>query len=75
MKRYILFGGDHYYAAGGWQDFRGDFGDAEEAKADAARLADSDKDIDWWHIIDLETGKFVAAHSWSYAGSPIKIES
>ena len=32
MKRFLLFGYDHYYPCGGWEDFIGDFDTLGEAK-------------------------------------------
>ena len=54
--RYLLFGGEFYYAKGGGNDFIGsgyvidDIGGAE----------DLDK-FDWWHVFDTEDCKIVAA--------------
>ncbi len=50
MNRYLVFAGDHYYPAGGFYDFIGDFSDVEEAKK-IAKL----KSYDWAHIIDSQT--------------------
>lgn len=55
MNRYLLFAGDQYYPCGGWNDFRGGFSSIEDAR-DATR----DKDFDWWHVIDIQTGQRVA---------------
>lgn len=55
MKRYLVFSGDTYYPAGGWNDFRGDF-DTEEA----ALAAVDRKRFDWWHVIDATTGQEIA---------------
>jgi hypothetical protein len=69
MKRYLLFGDLQYYAAGGWADFRGSFDTIAEAEAAAAALEDEtlpkrtnyeQYPIEWWHVIDSETGKMVA---------------
>jgi hypothetical protein len=46
VKQYLVFGGDHYYPAGGWEDFLG-FSSSLEA---ANELAYS-KRVDWFHIV------------------------
>lgn len=47
MKRYIVFSGDTYYPAGGWDDYRGEFDSAASAFDYAESLNDS-----WWQVID-----------------------
>jgi len=54
MGRYLLFAGDEYYPAGGWQDYRGRFNSLNEAIKAAAKLT-----WDWWQIVNLETGKII----------------
>ena len=58
MERYILFGGIIYYASGGWHDVQGSFADHETAWTTAQQLMEQDK-IEWWHIVDLESGEIV----------------
>lgn len=53
MPRYLLFGGDTYYPGGGWEDYRGGFDSVEDALRAAARGSD------WWHIVDLESGRII----------------
>ena len=53
MKRYLLFRGDDYYPAGGWNDFEGDYSCLEDAIR-AGRRAD------WFHVVDSETWEEVA---------------
>lgn len=48
--RYLLFGGDVYYPAGGWDDFRGAFETIEAATAEGYR-----RKFDWFHVVDRET--------------------
>ena len=61
MKRYLAFGGADYYAVGGWHDFVGDFDEMQPAIAAAnARAVDCSETYNWWHVIDIETGKAVA---------------
>ena len=54
MGRYLLFAGDEYYPAGGWQDYRGRFNSLNEAIKAAAKLT-----WGWWQIVNLETGKII----------------
>lgn len=69
MKRYALLAGEQYYPAG-WHDFKR-FADTPE---EAAYDAEKDGAVDWWEIVDLETGKIHAegdtrpkpAHQTSY---------
>jgi hypothetical protein len=54
MKRYLLFGGDHYYPFGGWEDFAEDFSSVESAKKYTENHFK-----DWWHIVDGKNKKIV----------------
>jgi hypothetical protein len=54
MKRFLLFAGDEYYPAGGWEDFIESFSTVNGALAEAATL-----EADWFHIVDLTTGEMV----------------
>lgn len=54
MYRYLVFGGDIYYASGGINDFIGSY-DTLDAAIEAALK----KDDDWYHIFDSETKKVV----------------
>ena len=56
MQRYILFGGQSYYACGGLHDYQGGF----NTKAAAVSWAESDEDFEWWHVLDRETMLCVA---------------
>ncbi len=53
MKRFVLFSGDFYYPVGGAGDYKNSFATLEEAKL----IALTDHARDWWHILDLNTGK------------------
>ena len=55
MKRYWLFGGENYYACGGMNDFRLMSDDLEALKDEASDLATRVVDMDWWHILDIES--------------------
>lgn len=59
MKKYLLFAGDYYYPAGGFNDFIGSFDSIDEAKQAYANC-------DWVHIVDSETEKIIArmTRSW-----------
>lgn len=57
--KYILFGGEHYYAKGGWNDYLG-HGKELDTLIDSQCL--KDYNVDWWHIVDTET-KYVVAGS------------
>lgn len=54
MGRYLLFAGDEYYPAGGWQDYRGRYNSLNEAIKAAGKLT-----WDWWQIVNLDTGKII----------------
>lgn len=57
MKRYLLFGGSVFYAAGGWRDFIGSFDSITDA---ISKVANSDPDdLEWYHVIDSEAGSIV----------------
>lgn len=59
MKRFLLFGGDKYYACGGWADFLGSFDSVEEALAQPKQ--------EWRHVIDThQLGKPVHVDGKAY---------
>jgi hypothetical protein len=53
VKRYLLFAGDIYYPAGGWDDFVASF----DLPAEARTHAESLHPCQWWQIIDGHTGQ------------------
>lgn len=55
--KYILFGGECYYAKGGWNDYLG-HGKELDPLIDSECLKNFA--IDWWHIVDTETKEIVA---------------
>ncbi len=57
-KRYWLFGGECYYAAGGWHDRRGMYDTIAEAVAEGCDGPFSV--FEWWHVVDIATGEIVA---------------
>ena len=70
MKKFLVFGGEHYYARGGWQDLKGECDTLDEAVA-IGRL----KGNDWWHVVNTETRAIVTGSlSQSYGGNSLPIE-
>lgn len=59
MKRYALFAGQEYACRGGWSDFCGSFDTADEAAGRVRQFVA--EDVDWFHVVDLESGVVVAA--------------
>lgn len=49
-ERYLLFAGERYYPAGGWQDFKMSFPSPELAEKAVTGFLE---DYDWWQIVDL----------------------
>ena len=52
MKRYLLFGGDKYYACGGVKDLKGSFDTASEAMERFTSYAPEEYTDAWAHIVD-----------------------
>jgi hypothetical protein len=65
MKRYLLFAGDEYYPAGGWEDFRGDF----DNPSDAGALARAER-WGWWQIVDITIGREIECDEPARAPAP-----
>jgi len=61
VKRYLLFAGTSYCARGGWGDFQGSFDSEFEAQR-TLRFPKGPED--WYHIVDIESGKKIASSSW-----------
>ena len=55
MKRYLLFSGDVYYPAGGWDDLVDTFDTEKEAHEFGRELYK--RNNNWFHIVDLELGR------------------
>lgn len=55
MDRYVLFAGDRFYPGGGWNDYHSSYSSLEDAQKAAAQCK-----ADWWHIVDMQTGREVA---------------
>jgi len=72
MKRYLLFAGFAHDAIGGWNDLVRDGDTVEDL-----RPAESSS-FDWWHVVDIETGKQVAgcgADGGIYAGDEGRVRA
>jgi hypothetical protein len=54
VDRYLLFGGDKHYPAGGWYDFKGAFPSVLAALQEALKF-----DWDWHHVLDAQTRKII----------------
>ena len=77
---FLLFAGETYHARGGWADFHGRYESLDEALKRAHEMqiiADRDSftsgakpddhcHIDWWHIVDLDTGHAVLCGNAGY---------
>lgn len=72
MKRYWLFAGDSYYAAGGMTDFVKSFDSPEKAKQRAEKELNSEYPPDWWQIFDSKIGKMVYFKDGEYTGYTIE---
>lgn len=59
MKRYLLFGGNVYYAGGGWNDYLGDFDTVDAAVASEKASPVTERPAEWWHVVDRESGEVV----------------
>lgn len=60
MKKYGLFGGKRYYAAGGMNDFIGYCDTVLEAVNKGTLALENDYSMGWYHVYDMETLKRVA---------------
>lgn len=58
--RYLVFGGQEYYPAGGMDDLVGTFDDLDQAVARMRQLREPDKwgcsSCDWCHVYDVQQG-------------------
>jgi hypothetical protein len=64
MKRYLIFGGDHFYAMGGFHDFLS----SHDVISDAMRCVKQYPEgyVQWWHIFDSESHEIVAYSGTAY---------
>jgi hypothetical protein len=59
--RYALFSGEVFFAAGGWNDFKGTFPAADAAVAAGVSGVTARRPLsEWWHVVDLAAGQIVA---------------
>ena len=57
MKQYLLFTFEQYYPSGGWEDFKEDFDDLNEAKKQG--ISYIGRGGDYFHVVDLLRGLVV----------------
>ncbi len=55
IHRFVIFGGDTYYPAGGWMDFINVHWDKTAAIEIAKANLKPSGACDWTHVVDLET--------------------
>ena len=55
LSRFILFAGVDFYPAGGAEDILGSYASISEAIAEL----DRHDDLDWFHILDIQTGAII----------------
>jgi hypothetical protein len=68
--KYLMFGGETYYAKGGFNDLIG-LGDS----VDGLIYSDGVSDLDWWHVVDTETNEIVAGtESQAHGANDIPVE-
>jgi hypothetical protein len=61
MKRYLAFAGETYESSGGWNEFVGDFDDAQSATDAACEKAKETNALrHWWHVVDSSTKQIIA---------------
>lgn len=68
LKRYLVFAGETYYAAGGWNDFAGSFDTVGDAANHAIEYVERIR-FDWWHVVDSATGKKVIISGGGYGSA------
>lgn len=57
MKQFLLFAGYRYYPRGGYEDFQDSFETEEEARL-ASKVLLEEQSMDWYHIVNTETGDY-----------------
>tara|TARA_R110000787_G_C13145640_1_gene417825 strand:+ start:60 stop:308 length:249 start_codon:yes stop_codon:yes gene_type:complete len=60
MNRYILMGGEQYYARGGFHDFLSDHESVRCAEETGTMLINEERRMEWFHVVDSETWKIVS---------------
>jgi len=74
-RRFVLLGGECYYAAGGFNDFLSSHDTLEAALVEAKRRVDSAwsrESVDWWHVWDCGTNSVVAVSDYQAHGASDK---
>lgn len=62
MKRYWLFGGDIFYALGGFSDMQGNFSTEKEA-------VEHGEQFDWYEVFDTRFEEIVASSKYGAYGT------
>lgn len=57
MKRYLIFGGSHYYPSGGWRDLKHTTDSLDEARG--FKVAFMQESLVWMHIVDTLTMEII----------------
>jgi hypothetical protein len=57
LKRFVVMGGDIYYAAGGFEDYLNSFDTKDEAMQWMEEWI-KDRGYSWAHVGDIETGDY-----------------
>lgn len=69
MKRFLLFGGGNYYAAGTFSDFIDSFDSRDEAKkAGSIMRGDLNSSLEWYQVFDCEKRVLIEAVGYPYSG-------
>jgi len=58
LRRYLIFCGDYYYPKGGWEDFRKDTDNLDEATRYCKNLIER-RVADWCEIVDIHKGRVI----------------
>jgi len=66
MKNYVLFIGDKYYAAGGFNDFYSDYDTFDEAISVLESKVPEDDGSQWAHILNLFENRIVFDRNQAY---------
>lgn len=66
MKNYLLFIGDKYYAAGGFNDFYSDYHTFDEAYAILDMKVPEDDGSQWGHIFSITEGRITYERNRAY---------
>lgn len=75
--RFLVFGGDVYYASGGFHDYMGSFDTLEEAERFAnathqvhPKIDRQEDNYEWWHIFDMAERRIVKHSEFQGYGAP-----